>query len=421
MLDLKFIRENPEAVRKGARDKNIRCDIDSLLKLDGEFRPLQIQLEQLQAERNSLSKTIGKAPADERDALKEKVATIKAAMEKIEVKVNTLQAEMQQQMLLIPQPARADVPIGNDDGDNVEVRRSGNIPEFRFPPKDHVELGQMHDIIDIPRGVKLAGSRSYFLKGDGARLEQAVMRYTFDKLLKKNYTPFSVPVLVSEQAMIGTGYFPTGREQAYYVEKDELALVGTGEVSLASYHFDEILPREKLPLRFMTQSSCFRREAGTYGKDAHGLYRVHQFQKIEQVIIAPADVAQSDLLHEELLQNAEEILQDLGLAYRVVYVCTGDLGQGQVRKHDIETWMPSRKSYSETHSCSSFYDFQARRLKMRYKDSTGKTVFCYTLNNTAVASPRILIPLLETYQQQDGSITIPECLRSYMGGQARLG
>jgi seryl-tRNA synthetase len=226
-----------------------------------------------------------------------------------------------------------------------------------------------------------------------------------------------VPVLVKEEAMTGTGYFPTGRDQAYYVEKDERALVGTAEVSLTSYHSGEILQESELPCRIMSWSSCFRREAGTYGKDTKGLYRVHQFQKIEQVIIAPADPAESEKLHAELLKNAEDILQDFGLAYRVVYVCTGDLGQGQVRKHDIETWMPSRKAYSETHSCSTFHDFQARRLAMRYRTKSGEVKVCYTLNNTAIATPRVMIPLLECYQQADGSVRIPDALVPYMNGQ----
>ncbi len=220
--------------------------------------------------------------------------------------------------------------------------------------------------------------------------------------------------------MTGTGYFPTGREQAYYVEKDELALVGTAEVPLTSFYAGEILPEEKLPIKMMAWSGCFRREAGTYGKDTSGLYRVHQFQKIEQVIIGSADVAQSEQYHNELLNNAEECLQDFGLPYRVVYVCTGDLGQGQVRKHDIETWMPSRGGYGETHSCSTFHEFQARRLKLRYKGKDGQTKICHTLNNTAIASPRVLISLLEVHQRKDGSIAIPKCLVPYMGGMTEI-
>jgi seryl-tRNA synthetase len=417
LLDIKYIRENADAIIKGAADKRLKIDLTELLRLDSEIRPKQTELENFLAERNRLSKTIGQAAPAARDVLKADVAKIKIKLEGLEADLKILKEKFNGLMLLVPQPARADVPIGKDDSENVQVKTWGTPPKFDFPTKDHMELGKLHDIIDVPRGVKLAGARSYILKGYGAMLEQAIMRYTYDKLIKKGYTPLSIPVLVTEQAMEGTGYFPTGREQAYFIEKDALALVGTGEVSLTSYHADEILTEKELPIRFIAQSSCFRREAGTYGKDTSGLYRVHQFQKIEQVIVAPADPKLSEKLHDELLLNAEEVLQDLELAYRVVYVCTGDLGQGQVRKHDIETWMPSRKAYSETHSCSTFHDFQARRLKMRYKtEAGGETKTCYTLNNTAIASPRVLIPLLENHQQKDGSIKIPKCLHPYLPG-----
>ncbi len=417
MLDIKFIRDNPELIKKGAADKRINIDLDALLAADAAFKPLQQELETLQSQRNAMSKTIGALPPAEREQAKTKVAGIKAQMEAIEQKMEALKPELERLLLLVPQPARSDVPVGKDDSDNVEIKKSGTIPNFAFKVRDHAELGEKLGIIDVERGVKLAGSRSYILRGDGARLEQAVLRYTYDKLCAKGYVPMTIPVLVKEDAMVGTGYFPTGRDQAYLVERDEMTLVGTAEVSLTSYYGNEILNVQELPVRMMAWSSCFRREAGTYGKDTRGLYRVHQFQKIEQVIVAPADTKLSEQLHDELLHNAEEILQDFGLPYRVVYVCTGDLGQGQVRKHDIETWMPSRNAYSETHSCSTFHDFQARRLKMRYKDAQGKTQVCYTLNNTAIATPRVLIPLMECYQQADGSIRIPEKLRPYMGGQ----
>lgn len=416
MLDLKFIRDNAELIKKGARDKNNKIDIDLLLKLDSEIRPRKTELENLQAERNRLSKEIGKAPADQRDAMKSQVADIKAKMEAIETGIKESEQQLSELLMLVPQPAREDVPIGRDDTDNVEVKKWGTPPQFNFTPIDHVTLGTRLGLVDFERGVRIAGSRSYVLTGLGARLEQAVLRYVYDKLISKGYSPMSVPVLVREDCMTGTGYFPTGREQAYYVEKDELALVGTAEVPLTSYYAGEILPEEKLPVKMMAWSGCFRREAGTYGKDTSGLYRVHQFQKIEQVIIGTADVQQSEQYHNELLNNAEECLQDFGLPYRVVYVCTGDLGQGQVRKHDIETWMPSRGGYGETHSCSTFHEFQARRLKLRYKGKDGQTKICHTLNNTAIASPRVLISLLEVHQREDGSVAIPKCLVPYMGG-----
>jgi seryl-tRNA synthetase len=421
MLDIRFIRENPDAVRRGAADKRISVDLDRILALDAEIRPMQSEWEQLQAERNSLSKEIGKTAPEGREALKAKVSGIKDRMDGLTEALKTRKAELDELMLRVPQPARADVPVGKDDTENVELRKWGAVPQFDFKVKDHAVLGEALGIIDVPRGVKLAGSRSYILKGDGARLEQAVLRYTYDFLIERGYTPMSIPVLVTEAAMTGTGYFPTGREQAYYIEKDQLALVGTAEVSLTSYHAGEILKEADLPLRFMAWSSCFRREAGTYGRDTSGLYRVHQFQKIEQVIVGPSDPAKSEELHAELLGNAETLLQRLGLPYRVVYVCTGDLGQGQVRKHDIETWMPSRNAYGETHSCSTFHEFQARRLNLRYKDANGANHVCHTLNNTAVATPRVLIPLLECNQEKDGRIRIPEVLRPYMGGKSHIG
>lgn len=421
MLDIKFIRENPDLVAKGAKDKNFKIDVAHLLSLDTALRASQTEFENLQSERNKLSKTIGAAKPEDRDALKAQVQEIKKNMDALAPALEEKKKEFERLMLLVPAPARSDVPVGKDDSENVEIKKWGTIPTFDFEPQDHAVLGERLGIIDFTRGVKLAGSRSYILKGDGARLEQAVLRYTFDRLCERGYTPMTVPVLVKEDAMTGTGYFPTGRDQAYYIEKDERALVGTAEVSLTSYHSGEILNEADLPCRIMSWSSCFRREAGTYGKDTKGLYRVHQFQKIEQVIVAPADPVESEKLHAELLKNAEDILQDFGLPYRVVYVCTGDLGQGQVRKHDIETWMPSRQAYSETHSCSTFHDFQARRLMMRYRTAAGELKTCYTLNNTAIATPRVLIPLLECYQQKDGSIKIPDALVPYMGGQKTIG
>lgn len=421
MLDIKWIRENPERIRQAAVHKRIKFDLDGLLSIDSLMRPKQAELEQLQADRNRISKDIGKADPATRETMKGQVQGIKATMETLEGELKELKTNFDHLMLLVPNPAREDVPVGKDDSENVEVRKVGIPRVFDFEPLDHIKLGTKLGIVDFDRGVKLAGSRSYVLRGDGAMIEQAILRHTLEKLIQKGYTPLAIPVLVNEAAMTGTGYFPTGRDQAYLCERDEMALVGTSEVSLTSFYSDEILDEKDLPIRLTAQSACFRREAGTYGKDTQGLYRVHQFQKIEQVIVAPADTELSEKLHIELLTNAEEVLQDLGLAYRVVYVCTGDLGQGQIRKHDIETWMPSRNNYSETHSCSTFHDFQARRLRLRYRDRAGKVQTCFTLNNTAIASPRVLIPFLETHQTKDGRIQIPDCLRRFMGGREFMG
>ncbi|NRA44986.1 MAG: serine--tRNA ligase [Oligoflexales bacterium] len=421
MLDIKFIRENPELVQEATNAKNFPVDISKLLELDGQIKPLQTSWENLQAQRNQISREIGKAEASKREELKAQVLSIKTEMESIQSDLKQKKDELNDMLLLVAQPARDDVPKGKDDQDNVEVRKWGQVPEFDFEPKDHITLGKDLGIIDIERGVKLSGSRSYVLKGDGALLEQALLRYGYDKLVSKGFEPMAVPVLVNESAMEGTGYFPLGRDQAYCVEKDKMALVGTSEVPVCSYHSNEMLSGKDLPIRYMAQTTCFRREAGTYGKDTKGLYRVHQFQKIEMVILGSNNKEETDALHAELLGLAESLVQDLGLPYRVVYVCTGDLGQGQVRKHDIETWMPSRENYGETHSCSSFYDFQSRRLNIRYKDAEGKKHHVYTLNNTFLATPRIIIAMLENLQTKDGKIKIPECLQKYLGNRTHLG
>jgi seryl-tRNA synthetase len=339
-------------------------------------------------------------------------------LEAAELRLRELEKKFEAFLLTVPNISSADTPLGKSDVDNVEIKRVGSLPVFNFKPKNHMELGKSLGIIEFERATAIAGSRSYFLLGQGAELERAVHSLALDLLRQRNYQQLSVPVLVHTGAMEGTGYLPSGAEQAYFVEKDDMWLVGTSEVSLASYHQNEILKSEQLPIKMCAWSTCFRREAGAAGKDTKGLYRVHQFQKIEQVVICRPCFEESDKIHQELLKNAEDLLALLELPYRVVQVCTGDLGQGQVKKHDIETWMPSRESYGETHSCSSFYDFQARRLKIRVRHHRDhKTQFCYTLNNTAVATPRLLIALLENHQTAEGSIRIPQALKKYMNGQ----
>jgi len=296
----------------------------------------------------------------------------------------------------------------------------GEVPDKGFPLLDHVELGRRLGLLDIERGVKVSGTRFYFLCGDGALLHRAVLAFALDHMVKKGFVPMEVPVLVRDAAMTGTAYFPGGEEQAYRLERDRLNLVGTAEVPLTSFRGGEILQASELPVRLVAQSHCFRREAGAAGKDTKGLYRIHQFQKVEQVVILPADEEASRVEHQAILRNAEEVLAALELPYRVVNVCGGDLGQPQVQKFDIETWMPSRNGYGETHSASRFHDFQARRLELRYRDASGELRFCHTLNNTVIASPRILIPILELYQQKDGSVVVPSVLRPWLGGREVL-
>lgn len=412
--DIKHIRANPALYHQTCKQKKVRVDIDRVLELDQQARPLRIEIEGLQAERNQVAQAMRNATPEQRQTLREQGTKIKNCLEERNLTFKKLKDELDKLLLSVPLVPRADVPLGENDTDNVEIRKWGEIPKFDFKIRDHIELGKHADALDIKRGVRLAGRRSYVLRGFFARLEDAVLQFAYRKLLAKGFEPFSVPVLVKEEALVGSGHFPLSKEQTYLLEKDELSLVGTSEVPLVAYHQNEILDSKTLPLRYMARSSCFRREAGTYGKDTQGLFRVHQFQKVEQLVISLADEQDSEQLHAELLANSEELLQELGLPYRVVYVCRGDLGLGQYRKHDIETWMPSRNSYSETHSCSTLLDFQARRLNIRYRGSDKRNHHCYTLNNTAIATPRILIPLIECNQTADGRIKVPECLRPYL-------
>ncbi len=421
MLDIKYIRENLESVRNAAKIKRVNVDLDQLIAIDDQRREKLQKVEAIRADKNKSSSEIPKLQGAEKQALLDKMKAYSEEEKQLDEDLKAIETEFTQLMLRVPAVPSSEAPIGKDDTENVELYKVGTPKTFEgFIPKDHVTLGEELGMIDVERGVKIAGSRNYFLKGDGFLLEQAVMRLTIDHLVSKGFTPFSVPLLVNNDAMTGTGYFPGGEEQAYKVEKDELNLIGTSEVSLTSYHREEILNESELPKLYAGLSPCFRREAGTYGKDTRGLYRVHQFTKIEQVVVCKNSEEESQKMFDLILTNAKEILEKLGLAYRVVAVCTGDMGQGQVYKNDIETWMPSRNGYGETHSCSMFYEFQARRLNLRYKDAQGKTQFAYTLNNTCIASPRVLIPLMECYQNADGSITIPEVLRPYMNGRTKI-
>lgn len=417
MLDPKFVRDNLEAITIAAKNKRFEFDPKLFAELYEKRSKYIKETEALRSQRNEGSDAVKKAKSkEERELLVTKMRQMGPLLEEAEKALREVEKDFEKLLLTIPSIPSIDTPIGISDADNVEIKKVGEPPRFEFKPKDHIELSKNLGIIDFERGAAIAGSRSYFLLGTGAELERAVHSLALDLLKSRGYKQMSVPILVRSSAMEGTGYLPGGAEQAYYIEKDDLWLVGTSEVPLASYYQSEILDAAQLPVKMCAWSTCFRREAGAAGKDTKGLYRVHQFQKIEQVIICEPSIEKSDLLHSELLKNAEDLLQLLELPYRIVKVCTGDLGQGQVKKNDIETWMPSRNSYGETHSCSSFYDYQARRLKIRTRDVNGKTQFCYTLNNTAVATPRVLIPLIENHQTQDGRIRIPKALQQYMCG-----
>lgn len=420
MLDINYIRNNAAIVRKAVSDKLMNTDIGKLLELDKLVRDSTVAVDSLRAERNSLSKQTPQLKGDEKSMAIERVKTIKNELFNLEAILAHAKVEFDSLMLTVPSVPAPEVPFGKGEEDNVEIKRWGMIPEFSFSPKDHLELAESLDLVDVSRAVRFAGSRSYFLKNEGLLLEMAICRFVLDRLVSKGFTPMSVPLMVRESAMQGTGYFPIGYDQAYKLTEDELFLIGTSEVALVFYHQNEILSYDQLPKRYAGYSTCFRREAGTYGKDTRGLYRVHQFQKVEQVIICSNDDAVAEKMHYEILGNTEEILQALELPYRIALACTGEIGIGQVRKHEVETWMPSRKNYYETHSCSTLNDFQARRSNIRYRDKDGSLKFVYTLNNTGIASPRILIPLLEIYQNEDGSVTIPKVLRLYMNNMEKI-
>jgi len=414
MIDIKDLRADPDKYVRAAADKHIGADIPAVLELDRRVRAARQSLQDARTAQNAAGKSIAKLAGEAKQAAVAELGELKARVKAETETLAELEPQLNEMLLVVPQPAAPGVPVGADDADNVELRRVGEVRSFDFEPKDHIQLGEALDIIDMPRGVKLAGTRNYVLKGAGTLLHQAVLRLAQDMMLDRGFVPLTVPVLVREPIMYGTGYFPIGRDQAYLCERDELSLVGTAEVSLTALHGDEILDEADLPLQYVASSPCFRREAGAAGKDTYGLYRIHLFDKVEQVIIGRNDEAESVAHHEAILANAEAVLQALELPYRVVNVCTGDLGLGQIQKFDLETWMPSRDSYGETHSASRFGEFQARRLNLRYRDGDGKLRFCHTLNNTVIASPRILIPILELYQNADGSVTIPQALRPYM-------
>ncbi len=420
MLDIAFIRQNADAVRAAIKNKRVDLDLDRLLTTDKERRALLGELEQKRARKNEIAQLISKASKEERPALIEEGKAVKVALEQSEPAMTEVQKRFDELMLKVPSLPRPEVPIGVGEEDNVEIRKVGAVRSFDFKAKDHVELMTLHGMVNWDGPRKFAGGRSYALMGTGALLELAVTRLAVDTLVERGLTMVIPPVMVKERAMTGTGFFPLGREEAYAITADELFLVGTAEVPLVSLHADETFEASALPLRYAGISNCFRREAGAYGKDTKGLYRVHQFTKVEQVVFCMPDEEVAEKEHYQLLANAEAILAKLEIPYRVALACTGEIGLGQTRKHEVESWMPGRNdgkgAYNETHSCSTLGDFQARRSNIRVRTADGTTAYAYTLNNTAIASPRILIPLLENHQNADGSITLPKALVPYMNG-----
>ena len=420
MLDRREIRENPDAVRDAVRKKGIDLDVDELLDLDRAARKLQHELDQAQARRKSSAKEFAQADDARRAQLRAQHAELEAQLKELREQLAETTEKLNGLMLLTPTIPWEGAPVGPDDSANVILRTVGTQPEFGFKPLDHVELLERRGWADFTRARKVAGERAYALTSDLVLLERAVHSYALDLLRGKDFTLVSVPSLVREEALTGTGQFPAHREETYAIPADDLYLAGTAEVALVGFHSDEILDHKLLPIRYAGISPCFRREAGSAGRDVRGLLRVHQFEKVEQFVICAADAAESDRWHAELLGTAEQLLQALGLAYEVMEVSTGDMGAGKYRMNDINTWMPSLGAYRETHSCSSLHDWQARRANVRYRDTHGTVRFAYTLNNTAVATPRILAALVENFQTSEAQVRVPEVLRPYLGGREVL-
>lgn len=425
MLDLAWIREHVDEVKRGAARKHMPCPVDELLEVDAQRRALVRLAEEARAEQNALGQQVRTLAGDAKQQALERLKLLKAKVQEHGVALEPLEARLGALQLLMPNPPDPEAPDGADDRSNVEVRRSAEPPSFPFPIRDHLELMARLDMLDVERAGRLAGSRSYVLKGMGVLLEQAVLRLGLDLIVARGYTPLSVPVLVKEWALRGTAYFPGAEEQTYRIanptaEDSDSWLVGTSEVSVTAFHGGEILDGARLPIRYAGISPCFRREAGTYGKDTKGIYRVHQFMKVEQVVLCAADESESRAHHQDIVANAVALLDALELPHRIVAVAAGDMGRAATFKYDLEAWMPGRNAWGETHTASRFRDFQARRLDLRYRDKDGRVRHCYTLNNTVVATPRILIPLLEVHQQADGSVRVPAALRPYLGGREIL-
>lgn len=421
MLDIKFIRENSDIVKKACQLKNINLDIDALLSIDKEMVGLKTEEQNLLTQKNAITAKIPKASAEERPTLIAESKSLDEKAKAIKPKTDELELKLRDMMYLVPQIPSPKAPIGKDDNDNVEIKKFGELPKFDFTPLDHVQILEKNSWADFEKIAKVSGSRSYSLRNEMVLVELAMHRMAMDKLMAKGFTLVSVPAFAREEALYGTGHFPNGRDQAYFIPEQNVYLAGTAEVQINSLHAGDILKEAELPILYAGYSPCFRSEAGSYGRDVRGLIRVHQFMKVEQYIICKNDPAESEKWHKMLLETSEEIVQDLELPYRIVECCTGDMGAGKVRMYDVEAWVPSEQKYRETHSCSSLGDWQARRTGVRYRDNDNKVQFVHTLNNTAIATPRILVPFLENHQQKDGTIRVPAKLQPYLGGLKILG
>ena len=392
-------------------------DLGALLALDGEVREMKSRVDELRRQRNEISDSFRTADPSEKPALGQRAKAIGAEISEIEASLGAKSDELNALMLRLPNIPWDGAPVGPDESFNIVVRQEGNLPDFAFEPRDHVALIEMNDWADLSRITQVSGSRTYALKGRLALLEQAIMFHAQQRLAEQGFTLMTVPALARPHAFVATGHFPGHEEEAYHVPADELYLAGTGEIALTSLHSGEIIDADKLPILYAGYSPCFRREAGSAGRDVRGLLRVHQFYKLEQYVICEDDEAVSAEWHAKLLSNAEMLLQDLEIPYQVIEASTGDMGLGKYRMNDIESWVPSLGKYRETHSCSTLHDWQARRANLRWRDESRKVRFVHTLNNTALASPRILVPLLENHQTEDGRVRLPKALQPLMGGE----
>ncbi len=420
MLDIKFIRENAEKVQTAALQKRLDLNVNELLALDKKVTSLKTAVQAAQEEKNRLTNEIKKATNETRPALIEKSKEEGAKIAEMTAELKPLEDQLYTMMLSTPTIPKEGTPIGKDESENVVIRQVGTPPKFDFEPKDHVELLESKGLLETNRITKISGTRTVGLKGVMVQYELAVHQYVLNKLASKGFTPISVPVLCDERALLGTGHFPADPDSVYEIPKDNQYLIGTAEVILNSLHRDELLTENDLPIMYAGFSPCLRREAGATGRDTRGLIRVHQFNKTEQYVLMRDNLEEMEKMHYFLLNNTEEILQDFELPYQIIQNCTGDMGMGKYMMHDAEVWVPSEGKYRETHSCSSLVDWQARRTNLRYRGNDGKVHYCYTLNNTGIASPRIFVGLLENHQQADGSIRIPKALQPYMMGMTEI-
>lgn len=431
MIDIKFIRENKSQLKKTIKDKGIDLNLDQLLMLDKERREMVKKIEDLRAEKKKINELIGQLEGEDRHSIIEKGQMIKKKLAELEPDFRVTEKEYTALMAKVPTFPSPDTPIGKSDKDNKEVYQKGKKPKFDFTPKTHLELGKSLDILDLERGAKVAGYRGYYLKNEGVMVVMGLMMYALSKMIEKGYAPMIPPTLIKGFALFGSGYFKgveydSETDEIYQVatrdkemtgekSKEQKFLVGTAEPSLLAYYANEVLEENKLPLKMCGFSPCYRSEIGSYGKDTKGMYRVHEFMKVEQIILAPTDVALTDKLQQEMLGISEELHKDLGLPYRKLQICTGDMGAGKYKMFDLEAWLPGLDRWGETGSASNFLDWQARRLNVKYVDKNGEKKFVYMLNNTALATPRTFIAILENYQQKDGSVKVPEVLQKYVG------